>query len=455
MLFNLPEESNVIEYKLELPSDNNKWLSTIVAFSNTAGGKVIVGIEDDTKIVHGIKESRAMLESKIMDTIFNAINPTPVIDISFQNIEDKDVLIIDVSRGNETPYYIKSLEIDKGTYVRFSSSDRVATQAQIDELKLKSKRTVFSNDRYMSKNNEPYELSIGEINEFLDEINKNRRSKKINLSKLLEWEVIFKIFDKYYATNGFMLMNSNPFSYAYIRLGIFRGTDKAKFHDQKSFEGSIIGQYEAVIESLKDILNKGYNLDSVRIKEFAIPEVVIREIVANAVVHRNYMDEHPIRIEVYEDRLSVVSPGSLYDGLQLEEILRGISKVRNKNIAEVYHSLGHIEKWGSGIQRSNYELTEQNMRPLEINHESIHDVTVTVYFDKNDSDAAIKTKFEVSPESVVDYYRGRSNTFKRIDIENDFGITDRQARTIIEKLSNDGVIEKLGSGPATYYEILD
>ncbi len=104
-----------------------KWLKTIVSFSNTSGGQLIIGIEDDTKRVIGINGSRSKLENFIIDTIYNNIVPIPIVNIIFKNIEDKDILIIEVSRGNETPYYIKSEKLDDGTYVRFGSTDRKAT----------------------------------------------------------------------------------------------------------------------------------------------------------------------------------------------------------------------------------------------------------------------------------------------------------------------------------------
>lgn len=448
------DESTNIEYKSELPSDNSKWLNSIVSFSNTNGGKLYIGIEDETYKVVGINESRSKLENKVANIIYSGIRPLPIIDISFKNIEDKDVLIINVSRGNQTPYYLSSRGVDEGVFVRFGSTDRIATQAQIEELELMGKRTVFSNERYTSLiDQSSYEISKNELNNFLREINSKNVLKEININKLLEWEVILKNFNKYYATNGYMLITSNPFSYAYIRLGVFNGVDKANLYKQNTFEGSLIDQYEAVIDSLKGYLDKGYNFDGVRTKEYVIPEVVIREIIANAIVHRNYLDTHPIRIEVYSDRLSVISPGSLYDGLQLEEMLSGVSKLRNRNVAEIFYSLGYIEKWGSGIQRANHALANSGMKLLDIDDENIHHVIVNIYFEKTGPIIGLEDIKIPTLEQVINYYESKNNTFKRIDLEYDFDITERQARTLIEKLVDNKLIVKMGSGPSTYYEI--
>lgn len=450
---NILDEYNKLEYKASLPDDNIRWLKTIVSFSNTAGGKLVIGVEDETKKVIGVVGSRSKIENKIADIIYNSIEPTPVIDITFKNIEDKDILIVQVSRGNETPYYIKSQGIYEGTYVRFESTDRIATQSQVDELKLTSKRLSFSSSIY-NTNNSSHPLSKEELSDFLVQINQKNINKKINLNKLIEWELVVKRFDKNYATNGYMLLTSNPFSDAYIKLGLFQTKNKAKLMNEEIFTGSIIEQYENAVERTKEILNIGFNFQNVRRKEYEMPEVVIREIIANAVIHRNYNEKHPIRIEIFSDRFSIFSPGSLYDGLQLKDIMSGISKLRNKNIAEIFYSFGYIEKWGSGIQRSNQVLLEKNMRQLEIDTESIHGVTVTVYFENIKSDNIIQEVSIPSSNEVVDYYIQQNNEFKRRDLERDFNVTKRQARTIIETMLEEKLVEKLGSGPSTYYSII-
>ena len=166
------------------------------------------------------------------------------------------------------------------------------------------------------------------------------------------------------------------------------------------------------MERTKEILYEGFKFEMVRTKKYKIPEVVIREVLANAVIHRNYNEEHPIRIEIYDDRLSVFSPGSLYDGLQLKDILSGISKLRNKNIAEVFYNLGYIEKWGSGIQRSNQVLLDNDMQTLALETENIHGVTVTVFYEKINSVDMVKEGGIPSYDEVIKYYRQRKTHLK-------------------------------------------
>lgn len=453
----LKDESKIVEYKEKLPIDNNKWLKTVVSFSNTSGGNIIVGVQDETLDIVGIDESRSKLESKIIDTIFNNIFPNPNINIVFQNIGDKDILVLSVARGSETPYYIKNLGRELGTYVRFGSTDRKATSSQIFELTMSSERRSFVSELF-KPNNIAKELHEKEILEFIDEMNKYTTGRGININKLLEWNLLESSFGKYYATKGFMLLTNNPLNYSYIQIGVFDGINKSNLIHDERIGGSIIDQFNKTIDSLLDILSKGYLFKKVRKKEYQIPKEVIREIVANAIVHRSYIDEHPIRIEVYENRLQIYSPGTLYDGIQLKDILVGMSKLRNKNIAEMFYHLGYIEKWGSGIQRSNQILHDNGYNQLQIDTENIHGVTVTIEFgysvksNVEKSDQLNKGKIP-SLDDVLDHYRIKSGEFTRSQIKEDFNLSDHYARIISEELLEKKLVIRTGKGPATRYKI--
>lgn len=117
-------------------------------------------------------------------------------------------------------------------------------------------------------------------------------------------------------------------------------------------------------------INRSSKIESlIRIDKYELPTSAIREIIINAQVHRNYMDNSCVQIAIYDDRLEVTSPGTLYGGLTLEEILNGRSKIRNKVIAEIFNKMDLIEQWGTGIQRiinraKEYELPKPEFREI-------------------------------------------------------------------------------------------
>ncbi len=441
------EESNTIEYKKTLPKEANKWLKSVVSFSNTAGGELVIGIEDSTLKVFGINQVRSVFEQKIMETIYHNIEPKPIIDIVFKNIEDKDIAIIQIAKGNEQPYYIKKQGIEEGCYIRYGSTDQKATNGQRTELMLSRKNENYTSKLY-NEQGKLIKLSDVNIKDFLIDINKRvKTGKEISISKLLEWRLLKENFNETYVTNGLMLLIDNKFSQSHIRLGFFSGLTKTKLLDEMTIRGSIISQYDEAMSLLLEKLKTDFKFNTIREQQYKVPEVSLREIVANAIVHRNYLENEPIRISLFDDRIEIFSPGTFFDGLQLKDVLSGISKLRNPNISEIFYHIGIIEKWGSGITRSNETLEKESMYPLVFEVNSIHGVNVIIKFDKGN----IK---KIQSETVdEENYLLQKTIFTRKDLEQDLNLTHDQARYLIEKWSGKGRIIKRGGGPSTSYKV--
>lgn len=130
-------ESKSIEYKMALPEKSDKYLKSVVAFANTSGGKIIIGIDDKEKTVVGVNEKTVF---QIMDRIANAISdgctPQIIPDITFQTISGKCIVIVDIHPGANRPYYIKSMGKEQGTYVRVAGTSRPADSVKIKELEM-------------------------------------------------------------------------------------------------------------------------------------------------------------------------------------------------------------------------------------------------------------------------------------------------------------------------------
>jgi len=442
----LEDESNLIEYKLTLPEDNTKWLKSVVSFSNTSGGRLIVGIEDSTLKVVGIQDERSKIEQRIVESIHSNIEPRPIIDISFENYEDKDIVIIQVAKGNETPYYIKKEGIEEGCYVRFGSTDQKATNSQRLELRLNRNNETFTSEIY-NKNAKLVKRDDAEISKFLSFINTQIKSgKSLNENKLLEWKLLRTEFDNVYATNGLMLLTENPFSQSYIKIGVFKGVTKSEIKKDYVINGSIIAQYFEAMKVLLNELEDGYSIATIREMKYKVPEIAIREILANAIIHRSYIDEQTIRISIFDNRIEIYSPGTLFDGLQIEDAINGRSKLRNPNISEVFYHLGLIEKWGSGIQRANEALSKENFLPLIFEVNNIHGVNVIIKFEK------IVNEVNESMINVENYLDFKS-TFTRKELESDLNITQDQARYLVEKWVNKGKIVKIGGSSKSKYSV--
>lgn len=441
-------ESNVIEYKKTLPEDNTKWLKTIVSFSNTAGGELIVGVDDSDLSVFGIKESRSIFEQKIVETIYNNIKPKPIIDIVFKNIKDEDIAIVKIAKGNEQPYYIKKQGPENGCYIRYGSTDQKPTRSQMKEM-LYSKRNENFTSKIHERNGKLSKASESDIKDFLIDINgKVKTNREITIEKLFQWNLVINQFDENYVSNGLMLLLNNEFNNRYVSIGIFDGLTKSKPIKSVQIEGNILNQYKETMKFLLEELKTSYKIRTFREQEYLIPEDTLREIVANAIIHRNYIDEEPIRISKFDDRIEIFSPGTLYDGLQLNDILNGISKLRNPNISEIFYHLGIIDKWGSGIIRANESLVRESMMPIIFEVNNIHGVNVIIKFGKEFTN--IITGYELNERN----YLLEKTIFSRSELENDLSLTKNQARYMIESWLEKGKVVKIGAGPSTKYEVI-
>ena len=127
-------ENVALEFKEARPKDSLKFTKTVVAFANGRGGRILFGVEDKTGRLVGIPRDKAATEmDAIADTVANICTPSVAIDLKPTTLEGKVLLALDVRSGDKTPYYVKSLGIRKGTFIRIG-----ATTRNVEEHKLKS-----------------------------------------------------------------------------------------------------------------------------------------------------------------------------------------------------------------------------------------------------------------------------------------------------------------------------
>ena len=142
----LSGESKNIEYKVTLPDKSEKYMKTIVAFANTQGGKLIVGVDDNSHQVIGVDND---ILFELMDSIANAVSdscmPQIIPDIEPQTMEGKTVIVVSVEAGKNRPYYLKSKGKENGTYIRVAGTSRQAFPEKIRELEMEGARISWMN----------------------------------------------------------------------------------------------------------------------------------------------------------------------------------------------------------------------------------------------------------------------------------------------------------------------
>ena len=346
-------ESKNIEYKITLPDKSEKYMKTIIAFANTQGGKLIVGIDDKTHEIVGVTNE---ILFQLMDGIANAISdscmPQIIPDIEPQTIDGKTVIIVSVEAGKNRPYYLKSKGKENGTYIRVAGTSRQAFPEKIRELEMEGARISWDELTCVGYpvSKEATEKLCSNIENFREKAGMTECSVK--KEQLINWKILKQSEGQLLATNAYALLTSDYFPFSKTQCAVFKGTDRAVFLDKREFTGPIYTQIEEAVDFVLRNIRLGATIDGlVRKEKYELPPEAIREMIINAHCHRNLLDESCIQVAVYDDRLEVTSPGGLYNGLTYEEVMNGHSKIRNKAIANIFSQMGLVEAWGSGIKR--------------------------------------------------------------------------------------------------------
>ena len=364
----LKGESEKIEFKEN--AKTNTYIKTVVAFANGNGGKIVFGVKDNKEIV-GVEN-----EFEVMDGIINAISdscyPMIVPDISLHTLENKTVILVEIEGGKKKPYYLKSKGMQKGTYIRSGATTRIIEEDYVlKELVLEGENKYF--DQQVCHGESVSDEEIEKFCEWLEKLaRKNSENdteiRKITRNTLLSWKVLEEKNGRIFPTNAYILLSGkkNWEVSRKIQCGVFKGETRSIFVDKKEFEGSIIMQLEKAYQYVLEKINLGSDIVGIyRVDKYEIPPKSIRELIANAVIHRSYLEPNDIQVALYDNRLEITSPGMLLSGVNVKRMKEGYSKLRNRAIASVFAYVNIIEKWGSGIPRIMNEIREYGLQEPE------------------------------------------------------------------------------------------
>ena len=352
-------ESQTVEYKASLPKQSEKYLKTVIAFANSGGGQLVFGIEDDSRRVVGLDNNTLF---KTMDAVINSISdscePRIVPDLSLKTIDDKTVLIVSITPGTQKPSYLKSRGLYQGTYIRVGSTSRLVEGYTLKELILEGSNRSYDQQLYPELT-----VTASDIETLCDRLYdralKNARSeaekekiRRPTKNTLISWGIIRETDGHPVANVAYALLTGQMQNPPMIQCGIFKNTDRSVFLDHRDIRGPIQDQLDGAMLYVMEKLNRAIKIEgSYGIDHYELPIDSIRELIANALTHRSYLEPGHIQVALFDDRLEITSPGMLLPGVTIEKMKEGFSKIRNKAIAEAFAYMRIIEHWGSGIPR--------------------------------------------------------------------------------------------------------
>ena len=341
------QETDDIELKRELTDVIKK---EIVAFLNTMNGCIFVGVEDDGSIYTPFqKEDKDFIDTKVANWLQDTIYPLPSHLIKHY-FNDDGVLVIEVDEGKDKPYYLREKgPKPAGVYKRVGRSIRKANEDEILRMIMSSKKYIYENDI-----SEEQDLSFNALTRAFNQNNMELTER--NMVSL----GIKNSQDKY--TNlGFILSDQSD-----VTVKVAEYDKDRNFKLKKQFTGSLIDLFHHVKEQadrLNDVSAK-IDIKSFRRKEkVSYPGASLREMILNAFVHADYFIRSNIKVEFFEDRCKITSPGGIFNA-SMEEIMKGTQTYRNHKLVNIFDKLGLIENFGTGIPRTFDAYKNEEKQPV-------------------------------------------------------------------------------------------
>lgn len=425
------EESPVLELKEQINADFKK---EIIAFANTDGGEIYVGVARDGSIT-GVENAEAEME-KISNMIRDGIKPDLTAYTSIERIEEagKALVRVSISRGLKRPYHLTDKGLKPaGVFVRHGVSSVPAADEAIRQMLKESDGTAFDKARSINQ-----ELTFVYAEKIFQERQVAFDEAHKRTLGLLDADG--------YCTNAALLLSDQCGHI--IRCAVYEGTGKSKFKTRKEFSGSILKQLDDAFSFLSLNNNLRSTFDGLRRIDYAdYPEEALREALLNAVVHRDYDYSGSIIINIYDDRMEFISLGGLVKGLTLEDIKGGVSQPRNTVIANVFYRLELIESYGTGIQRMLESYAGSGFEP----EFAPAPASFVVMLPNRNAEKNQADDLNLSREEKVLRLLTKRGSISRKDVEQLLGCSSFPSNQVLKLLLEQGRIVKTGAARGTKY----
>lgn len=425
-------ESETVELKSEIVSDICK---EVVAFANTHGGTLYIGVANDGKPIGVMDADATTLQMSNM--IRDSIKPDVTMFVHCETITDngKQIVAVTVQKGTDRPYYlaVKGLK-PSGVYVRNGTSTDPSTDTAIRRMIKETDGDSFESMRSLEQN-----LTFVTAKETFKKRNVDFDAVKMKTLGLVSADGI-------HSNVGLLLSDQCAST---IKAATFAGTDQSEFQDRREFSGSLFQQMDELYAYL-DLRNKTratfdglYRTDT---RDY--PEAAIREALMNSLVHRDYSYSASTLVSVYEDRIEFTSIGGLLAGVEVEDIMLGLSVCRNPKLAAVFYRLKLIEAYGTGMRKIVEAYAGIGLEPRVEATNNAFKITLP-----NRNAAVVNQPATKSSEAKILEYLKEHSFIVRSEVDKLLGVSQATANRILKRMVGDKLIVQDGNGRNTKYRV--
>ena len=330
---------------------NDAVIETLSAFANTKGGKVYIGLDDGGNPVKNFSIGTETLQNWVNE-IKNKTQPSIIADVETVIIKEREIVILAI---NEFP--VKPVAFKGRYYKRIKNSNHQLSAIEITNLSLQSLQLSW--DSYPAQGKSLEDLDPNKVTVFFEKVTATGRFKLDgswieNLQKL-------KLIGDEGITNAAWLLFAKEATGYNVHLG--RLKTPSMIIDDKMLNGTLFDVVEETMRYLIGQIKVAFEITGMptqRTEIFEYPLPALREIVLNAIIHRDYMSPIDIQIKIFDNYITFFNPGNLYGNVTVDELKKDNyqAHARNKLIAEAFYLTGDIEKYGSGFIRIRKEIKE-------------------------------------------------------------------------------------------------
>lgn len=448
------------------------WLKSVSAFANGEGGVLIFGISDDGYVL-GLADAEGDAE-KISEEIKSKLDPVPAVKLELKEADGKKLVLLHVYPGQETPYYYIG-DKQRLAFVRIGNESVVADRIQLKSLVLKGAGRTYD--------------SLPSIYRFEDmaftklrSVHYKRLQRSFEDSEFVSWGIVDENGN---LTNaGALLADESPIRQSRIFCTRWNGLDMTnglgEAIDDVELEGCVIGQLQDAVSFVRNNSRKKWWKESDHREELPdYPERAVTEAIANAIIHRDYMQlGSEIHIDMYDDRMEIYSPGGMMDGRLIQQLnpLTVPSKRRNPLLADFFSRLGLMERRGSGMKkiintyRRYKRLSDYHAPEFTSNASEFHVTLWNLNFEGNDNNTPTdkesqEVEFIKEPiEFTKEFIKASRQIYKLIStnpkvstaqMAESMGLSTRQVLKYIKRLQDLHKIARVGGRKTGEWKIID
>lgn len=430
-------EGRQLEFKQEL-SSYAKVVKTVVAFSNDIGGRIIIGIEDGSRDVVGLNPE--LLEQhleRLPQAIYDSVTPACRPLVRVLEVAGKQLIEIVVTEGHAKPYYVSSMGVKKGAFLRVGAHTKLAENGLLKELVRSGLGRSFDEEPIVEQEKDvlddktliSFYGGVPSIEQLLSDkvlvLDRITSEPKISLAGLV-----------YFGKDTIRFLPQ-----AEILLTIHPSVKVSGNFITHDISGTLEFSLDFIMSHLEKALVARQEVKGLRLEttEWEVPRSALREVLLNALIHRRYDISDAVKVSIFSDRVEVLSPGN-FPG-PISDFLSGISYSRNPHLRQLARKRGLVEKRGLGL-RLIIESCKENHNPEPKIEEIGLSVLVTLYRTK------VANEENLIPDYLLPLWKMRKTLpdFQTGEAATILSVNRNTARVWLEELHKNGIVEKRGNG---------